>query len=266
MDLSSHGRKRSSKDADDGSERDDEREQKRRMQSDETKQAEFVSEKGKKDSASIETKKYTNTPEYNLLPPLFQPSSFHPIAMFPRPYLDLSMNIHDLRNPESYHPRAEMPPPFSSHIKPYLQRMSALQVFPSPQEKATQMHSTYSSQQEFLPVLSSSQETKLVSSTVTTSTSSTQSSLSSTNQHQPSHPIHFHRGSLIQLASGQTKKVEELETEDFISSARSNPDVTIDDSTLVKIETDVAPGCAALTFSVGKENLMVTLYPYIHYI
>ena len=266
MDLSSHGRKRSSKDADDGSERDNEREQKRRMQSDETKQAEFVSEKGKKHSDSIETKKYTNTPQYNLLTPLFQPSSFHPMAMFPRPY-DLSMNIHDLRNPESYHPRAEMPPPFSSHIKPYLQRMSAPQVFPSPQDKATQMHSTSSSQQKFFPVLSSSQETKLASSTITSSTSSSQVSLTSADQHQqPSHPIHFHKGSLIQLASGLTKKVEELETEDFISSARSNPDVTIDHSTLVKIETDVAPGCVALTFSVGKENLMVTLYPYIHYI
>ena len=120
------------------------------------------------------------------------------------------------------------------------------------------MHSTYSSQQTFLPVLSSSQETKLVSSTVTSSTSSSQASLTSADQHQqPSHPIHFHKGSLIQLASGQTKKVEELETEDFISSARSNPDVTIDHSTLVKIETDVASGCADLTFSVGKENLMV---------
>ena len=161
MDLSSHGRKRSSKDADDGSERD----QKRRMQSEKPEHAKCFSEKEKKDTATIETKIYTNTPEYdsvNLLPPLCQPSLFHPMAIFPRPY-DLSMNIYDLRNPE---PRAEMPPPFTSHTNPYPQRMSASQVFPSPQAKATPMHSTYSSQQDFLPVLSCSQETKLVSSTI----------------------------------------------------------------------------------------------------
>ena len=77
MDLSSHGRKRSSKDADDGSERDDERDQKRRMQSEKPEHAKCFSEKEKKDTATIETKIYTNTPEYdsvNLLPPLCQPS------------------------------------------------------------------------------------------------------------------------------------------------------------------------------------------------
>ena len=46
---------------------------------------------------------------------------------------------------------------------------------------------------------------------------------------------HFQKGSLIQLSSGQTKKVEDLETEDFICSARSNPDITFDHSTLVEI-------------------------------
>ena len=80
MDLSSHGRKRSSKDADDGSERDDEREQKRRMQSDKSEHTKYVDEKEKKDTASVETEQYTNPRKYdsiNVLPPLFQPSFFH---------------------------------------------------------------------------------------------------------------------------------------------------------------------------------------------
>ena len=40
-----------------------------------------------------------------------------------------------------------------------------------------------------------------------------------------SHPAHFTRGSLIQLASGQMKKVEQLDTEDFLSSAAHSPEV-----------------------------------------
>ena len=40
-----------------------------------------------------------------------------------------------------------------------------------------------------------------------------------------SHPAHFTRGSLIQLASGQMKKVEELDTDDFLSSAAHSPEV-----------------------------------------
>ena len=42
-----------------------------------------------------------------------------------------------------------------------------------------------------------------------------------------SHPAHFTRGSLIQLASGQMKKVEELDTDDFLSSAAHSPEVNV---------------------------------------
>ena len=42
-----------------------------------------------------------------------------------------------------------------------------------------------------------------------------------------SHPAHFTRGSLIQLASGQMKKVEQLDTEDFLSSAAHSPEVSL---------------------------------------
>ena len=42
-----------------------------------------------------------------------------------------------------------------------------------------------------------------------------------------SHPAHFTRGSLIQLASGQMKKVEELDTDDFLSSAAHSPEVLL---------------------------------------
>ena len=41
-------------------------------------------------------------------------------------------------------------------------------------------------------------------------------------------------GSIIQLANGSTKAVEDLLTEDFIQSARVNQDVFLDQSTLGK--------------------------------
>ena len=67
-------------------------------------------------------------------------------------------------------------------------------------------------------------------------------------------------GSIIQLADGCMKPVEELVTEDFIQSASRDKHVAIDMSTFVKVEpqpdsdsdTDVD-----LTFSVGKEKLRV---------
>ena len=73
-----------------------------------------------------------------------------------------------------------------------------------------------------------------------------------------SHPDHFTRGSLIQLASGKMKKVEELETEDFLTSALDSPEVSIDQSTLVRLEPAHHGGLAVLSFTVGKKNLQVS--------
>ena len=42
-------------------------------------------------------------------------------------------------------------------------------------------------------------------------------------------------GSIIQLANGSTKPVEDLLTEDFIQSARVNQDVFLDQSTLGRV-------------------------------
>ena len=66
-------------------------------------------------------------------------------------------------------------------------------------------------------------------------------------------------GSLISLANGQMKKVEELQTEDFISSAKTNRDVFLDHSTLIKIENQEKSPKVTLTFSVGKDNIEVRI-------
>ena len=55
------------------------------------------------------------------------------------------------------------------------------------------------------------------------------------------------------------KKVEELQTEDFISSAKTNRDVFLDHSTLIKIEHQEKSPNVTLTFSVGKDNIEVRI-------
>ena len=55
------------------------------------------------------------------------------------------------------------------------------------------------------------------------------------------------------------KKVEELQTEDFISSAKNNRDVFLDHSTLIKIENQEKSPNVTLTFSVGKDNIEVRM-------
>ena len=69
--------------------------------------------------------------------------------------------------------------------------------------------------------------------------------------------IHCFEGSLIQLANGQMKKVEDLRTDDFIQSAKSNPDVYLDQSTLTGIRTDEKSTQVGLTFSVGSDKIQV---------
>jgi len=55
------------------------------------------------------------------------------------------------------------------------------------------------------------------------------------------------------------KKVEELQTEDFINSAATSPDVSLDQSTLVRVEVAKGSSTAALGFQVGREKLQVSV-------
>ena len=75
-------------------------------------------------------------------------------------------------------------------------------------------------------------------STMSSSGESILSSVEQSSSSEENNLRHFQKGSLIQLSSGQTKKVEDLETEDFICSARSNPDITLDHSTLDILDSD----------------------------
>ncbi|KAJ8042436.1 Ataxin-1 [Holothuria leucospilota] len=67
-------------------------------------------------------------------------------------------------------------------------------------------------------------------------------------------PSYFTRGSIIQLANGHLKRVEELQTEDFVSSAHSTDGLKIDSSTVSRIEEDNERNVANISFLVGEHN------------
>lgn len=72
------------------------------------------------------------------------------------------------------------------------------------------------------------------------------------------YPHHFMKGSIIQLGSGEYKRVEDLETEDFIKSAEISSDLKVDSSTVVHINENETQGTAVLGFLVGEHKVQVS--------
>ena len=64
-------------------------------------------------------------------------------------------------------------------------------------------------------------------------------------------------GSLIQLATGELKRVENLSTEDFLRSAKTSSEVKIDQSVVTSIDLHVERGVASIAFLVGQEKVQV---------
>lgn len=73
------------------------------------------------------------------------------------------------------------------------------------------------------------------------------------------YPPHFHRGALISLSTGETKPVEELNTEDFEKCTEISQDLKLDSSTVAKIEKDDYRGMVLLSFLVGRTRLQITV-------
>lgn len=78
----------------------------------------------------------------------------------------------------------------------------------------------------------------------------------STNLH---YPPHFMKGSIIQLTNGELKRVEDLETKDFVHSAEISNDLKIDSSSVVRIDENIERGTAVLGFVVGEHKVQVTV-------
>lgn len=89
-----------------------------------------------------------------------------------------------------------------------------------------------------------------------TPTGPTSGGSGSRQQHTPYYPSHFMRGTVIQLANGELKRVEELIADDFIHSAHLSHELRMDSSTVVRVEEKDADA-VLLCFSVGEHKVQV---------
>ncbi|KAM9310475.1 ataxin-1-like [Pholidichthys leucotaenia] len=78
-------------------------------------------------------------------------------------------------------------------------------------------------------------------------------------------PPFFMRGSIIQLASGELKRVEDLKTEDFIQSAEISSELKIDSSTVERIDSGQSPNAVVIQFSVGELKAQVCVEVLVEY-
>ncbi|XP_013912847.1 PREDICTED: ataxin-1-like [Thamnophis sirtalis] len=72
-------------------------------------------------------------------------------------------------------------------------------------------------------------------------------------------PSHFMKGAIIQLATGELKRVEDLQTQDFVRSAEVSGGLKIDSSTVVDIQESPWQGFVMLHFVVGEQQSKVTI-------
>lgn len=77
-------------------------------------------------------------------------------------------------------------------------------------------------------------------------------------------PGNFAKGSLIQLASGELRRVEDMRTEDFVLSAERNPELRLAESTVVRIEENPILGAATITLSYNQNRTQASSYFYIY--
>ncbi|XP_076864729.1 ataxin-1a [Brachyhypopomus gauderio] len=81
----------------------------------------------------------------------------------------------------------------------------------------------------------------------------------------PSLPPYFSKGSIIQLADGELKRVEDLKTEDFIQSAEISSELKIDSSTVERIDGSHTPNFAIIQFAVGDSRSQVSVEVLVEY-
>jgi len=82
----------------------------------------------------------------------------------------------------------------------------------------------------------------------------------------PHYPAHFMEGSIIHLATGDLKRIEDLSTEDFVRSAAVSKDLCIDTSVVRAITPLADRGTVLLEFSVGPGEVQASCSASYHYI
>lgn len=122
---------------------------------------------------------------------------------------------------------------------------------PEEQHAATGVQS---STQVQLPMLSAGVVTPSAPVLPPTPTSPQNESLSQSSALPP----YFMKGSIIQLADGELKRVEDLRTEDFLRSAEVSRELKIDSSTVERIDSSRTPDAVIIQFSVGEHKAQVS--------
>ena len=74
----------------------------------------------------------------------------------------------------------------------------------------------------------------------------------------PHYPAHFMKGSIIHLASGDLKRIEDLSTEDFVKSADISKDLCIDTSVVRGITPVADRDTVMLEFTVGQGQVQAS--------
>lgn len=73
----------------------------------------------------------------------------------------------------------------------------------------------------------------------------------------------FSKGTLIELSTGELKRVEDMRTEDFITSSSKNPNLQLIDTTVVKM-TPQSKNNVLITLSYNNSKVIITkLLPFI---
>ncbi|KAG1947555.1 ataxin-1 [Pimephales promelas] len=112
-----------------------------------------------------------------------------------------------------------------------------------------------------LPVLSAN----VVGSPVPVTPPASTSPQSSPSSPSAGLPPFFMKGSIIQLADGELKRVEDLRTEDFVQSAEVSGELKIDSSTVERIECSRTPNAVIIQFSVGENKAQVCVEVLVEY-
>ncbi|XP_077473805.1 uncharacterized protein LOC144087266 [Stigmatopora argus] len=92
-----------------------------------------------------------------------------------------------------------------------------------------------------------------------------QSSLSALNPSPPPLLPHFTKGSLIELASGQLKQVEKLQTDDFLKSAETSPEFHLSTCTVLLISPSSSQGVSHLQVHLTDRNTQEVLKVLVEY-
>lgn len=163
-----------------------------------------------------------------------------------------NQEVHHLQEPSrSHHRRYPIPPPLSS-LKRSSSTTSSATSSPSPQTLQSNISGNASS-----PTSTSSHDKNN-----NDHGQEDQMMTSSDDKAYETGPKCYTRGTMIQLADGNLRRVEEMQTQDFLSCVQSTPDVAVDVSKVVKIVDTTDPTRepnVLITLSVGRRKTHFTV-------